>query len=164
MRKMGYTTDNLCWFVKNSSDACDHFRFRWNDNSYVGIGQSAYGYINGVAYQNTKKIISYRNFLKNNSLPITKGKVTTEEERATRAAILGLKTNAGVCLRDIEKRYEVQLKPKVEKQLKQLVKLNVFSIDDDRLSFTEKGLFWGDCVLSSFMDEPMFYLSRRRRP
>jgi len=156
MKQIGYLLNNQCWYIKTQNEACLHFKFRWDDNPYVGIGQAAYSYVNGIAYQNMKNHFEYFQLIDKQKLPIKTGKLLSNEEQATRATILGLKTNEGVCISEIEEKYGVRLMPSIERFLEQLCGLGIFFRENGILRFTDNGVFWGDCVLARLMDEIIY--------
>ena len=160
MESLGYLRDGLYRYVKKSADGCAYCKTVWGDNSCLALGLSAYSYINGVGFQNSKSFAEYQKLLNQNVLPITRKKILTNEERAIRALVMGLKANGtkscGVSITEIEQRYEVKLTPETEKFINELVSIKALTVENQRLFFTQQGSTFAENILLNLTERQCF--------
>lgn len=122
-----------------------HNSLYWTCNEYIGIGMGASGYLDGIRYDNPKKISDYINDIKPdlNKLSIF--------DMKSEYFILGLRLLDGVSI----KKYQNIFKSKIEDDfnIDEMLKYNLLKIDGDILRLTYKGYKLGNVVFEVFLWE-----------
>ncbi len=149
-----YKVNNINWFVKEEKDKCKHYNYTWNNNPYIGFGLSAYSYVDGLCFKNPSGFKQYDKFVSDKDTLFHKSRIINNKENAMRTIILGLKTDKGINLTEIFKRYNAKI-PAVVSFLDELTRLGYMKFVDNFYSFTLKGVFWGDSILNHLIKEPL---------
>jgi len=95
-----------CW--------CRHNLAYWKQANVLGLGPSAWGYIDGLRYRNVAPLAKY---LHHEGLPWEWTERLTEEKRAREAAILALRTRWGIRWKIFRRRFGEENSKKIGKTL-----------------------------------------------
>lgn len=155
--ELGYTINNQTWYVKEDKDQCKHYNFTWRNNSFLGLGASAYSYIEDKSFWNYSNINDYIKKTKKGEFPIQYAKNISSTENATRNFLLGLKTEDGINIDAIQKKYKVFLKKDTLASINSLIKSGYMLKKQNKIIFSNQGIIWGDAILSKFMEKDIFY-------
>jgi oxygen-independent coproporphyrinogen III oxidase len=123
----------------------------WHGSDLVGLGETAFGNIQGVLYQNADKFDAYLSQVEQGQVPVRRAHRLTPDETLRREVILQLKTgviDAG-CFR---KKFGVELTDYFEPEFDSLKGEDLLEIDGDTIRLSRKALLKVDWLL------PMFYL------
>jgi oxygen-independent coproporphyrinogen-3 oxidase len=126
----------------------EHF---WHGADLIALGETAFGHIQGVHYQNSDTYEGYMSSVMAGKLPLRRALKLRPEERLRREVILHLKTG---CL-DVSyfrRKFGVELKEEFADQFKSLRQEELVDIDGDHVRLTRAGLLRVDWLL------PRFYL------
>lgn len=159
MEDLGYSKDSLFRFVKQQKDGCSYCRTVWEDNSCLALGPSAYSFIDGLAFQNTRNVKRFQETVDQGLLPIARMKQLSRQEQATRALILGIKTAGAYCMVDIsaiENRYHVQISKNAADLIKKLNEFGAVAIQGSRVSFSKEGALFAEGILLRLLEEGCF--------
>ena len=132
--KSGYEHYEISNFAKPGK-RCLHNMKYWQNEEYVGVGLSAYSYLDGVRYGNSRKKEEY--FL---DLGRDYDKVSDADEAFERV-MLALRLSDGISLADYEKRYGYSFFVGREEKIKILAQNGFLTVNSERIRLTEKG-FW----------------------
>ncbi len=110
--------------------ACKHNLFYWTHKQFLGIGVSAWSYVNNERFGNERNFDMYMQILETGKLPIAYKEVVDEEELKKEKIFLGLRTTQGID-KTLIKNTEI---------LNQLENDGYLNIIDDKISLTPKGL------------------------
>lgn len=124
----------------------DHF---WHGVDLVGLGESAFGHIQGVHYQNADTFERYVGLTAEGKLPLRRALKLTPEERLRREVILLLKTG---CLDGnyFRTKFGVELLDHFEAQFEELLQAGFLEVERDNLRLTREGLLRVDWFLPKF--------------
>ena len=75
---------------------CKHNQFYWEDVEFLGVGLSAWSYVNDKRFGNTKNLYEYIEKLQNDKLPVIFEERLTPEDKLFERIMLGLRTVKGV--------------------------------------------------------------------
>ena len=123
----------------------------WHGADLLALGETAFGHIQGVHYQNTDTFERYTTMLGESHLPLRRALKLTSEEKLRREVILLLKTgqlDAGY----FREKYNVELLDHFEPQFRQLLQNGCATVEGDRIHLTRDTLLRVDSLL------PIFYL------
>lgn len=156
MHNLDYDRNNLTWYVKNDKDRCKHYTFTWENNNFIGLGSSAYSYLNDHVFSNSKQLNKYYNSLKDGKFPTEFGRRISDKEKAKRQILLGLKTDKGIDLNCILDLFEVSFNSYFNNLIQELKLLGFIDFFKGNLMFTGEGILWADAILAKIMDQEIF--------
>jgi oxygen-independent coproporphyrinogen III oxidase len=123
----------------------------WHGADLLALGETSFGHIQGVHYQNADTFDRYTQMLGENHLPLRRALKLTPEHKLRREVILLLKTGA-LDVAYFRKKFGVELIDHFESEFEQLLKGNCVEVEGDQIRLTREALLRVDCLL------PMFYL------
>lgn len=116
----------------------------------LGIGLSAYSYLNYYHYWNYCSFNEYRNLLQSNHLPVWIGTRLSIEERQRKAMVLGMHEYKGVNISRFRKRFQQSPNDLFGPILKKLIKLQLLSNNNDNIFPTYTGMIFADELCTQF--------------
>ena len=126
----------------------EHF---WHGADLLALGESAFGYLRGVHYQNLDIFNDYLESLTENRLPLRRGLRLRPEEKLRREVILQLKTGA-LDAEYFRKKFNTDLHEHFRTEFERLARESLMEIDGQKVRLTRQGLLQVDALL------PRFYL------
>ena len=148
-KENGYWQDKSDWYINNSNSK---FRFqdhKWQNREFLGLGVSAYGYVNKTYYRNSTNIGWYLNKMQSKNASVFSSLLLSQEMEIRRAFVLGIKTINGVDL-GILKQADQTLIRSIENKTKILVKYDFARIENNFFKLTEKGFLIPDNISELF--------------
>jgi oxygen-independent coproporphyrinogen-3 oxidase len=109
---------------------CKHNLLYWTDRYFLGIGISAWSYINDIRYGNTKNLSEYFQLIEEGVKPVKYVEHLSEEDKRFERIMLGLRLTEGI---------EISL-IRNKDFLEELLKENLAIRTGDKISLTENGL------------------------
>jgi oxygen-independent coproporphyrinogen-3 oxidase len=126
----------------------EHF---WHGGDVLALGETAFGYVQGVHYQNTDTFDAYLRMISSNQLPVRRAYRLRNEEELRREIILQLKTGS-LDAAYYRNKFGVELTRHFGPQLDLLNQSGLLEIAGDKILLTRSGLLQVDSLL------PHFYL------
>jgi oxygen-independent coproporphyrinogen-3 oxidase len=129
---------------------------KWRNEELLGLGVSAYGYVNNTVYHNVRSIQDYGDTVHRGCLPVYIGKRLSKREQMTRAMIFGLKLSGvnrkdgGLDKRLFKKAYGIDAESVFGEILIRLEKLGLIKRSNQHIQLTYKGILFSDEVCSEF--------------
>ena len=130
----------------------DHF---WRGEDLLALGESSFGDIQGVHYQNAHTFERYVGLLDEHQLPWRRAYDLNPEEQLRREVILQLKTGA-LDAAYFRRKFGVELTQHFAPPLMQLMQQELVEIEGDTIRLAREALLDVDWLL------PMFYLPQHR--
>jgi len=130
---------------------CLHNINYWHNREYLGIGVSAYSYINSVRYSNTTDIKKYIKALKDSTFPIETKEYKTREDEIFETIFLGLRLTKGLNIKEFIKRYNINPLEKYKKEIEKLNRLELIEIFDSHIRLTRYGIDVSNQVFLEFL-------------
>ena len=121
----------------------------WHGGDLLALGETAFGHINGVHYQNLDTYDAYVKTIEQAHLPLRRALRVTPEEKMRREVILHLKTGA-LDAAYFRKKFGVELMDHFEMQFDHLLRKEFLEIDGDQIRLTREGLLRVDWLLPDF--------------
>ncbi len=157
MADFGYRQEIVDWFIRHPKYFHVYQQHNWqrtDDIELLGLGPSAYSYVNGYQYYNTVDINAYAAHLERGELPIWKGeRLSSVEERMRRSILLGLK--ARIDRAAFRRTYGVDIVAAFPETVAHLEDLGVVEVEDQGVSLTYTGKLFADEVGRQFYSPEM---------
>jgi oxygen-independent coproporphyrinogen-3 oxidase len=121
----------------------------WHGADLLALGETSFGHIQGVHYQNADTFERYTRLLAENHLPLRRALKLSSEHKLRREVILLLKTGQldGGYFR---KKFGVELLDHFEPQFEQLLQQGLVQIEGDQIRLTRDALLRVDSLLPTF--------------
>jgi oxygen-independent coproporphyrinogen-3 oxidase len=123
----------------------------WHGHDLLALGESAFGHVQGVHYQNADTFERYLGLLQAGQWPLRRAYCLRPEERLRREVMLQLKTGA-LDAAYFRRKFGVELLDHFRPQFGELQRRGLLEVEGDQLRLTRPGLLEVDWLL------PQFYL------
>jgi oxygen-independent coproporphyrinogen-3 oxidase len=136
--------------------AFEHQEHKWHNKPFIGLGVSAYGFINNAVYNNVRSIQDYGDAVHKGHLPVYLGKKLSEREQMTRSVIFGLKLSGvnrkdgGLSKKEFKEKYGIRVEKAFRETLKKLSELGLIEVGHSYVKLTYKGILFSDEVCREF--------------
>jgi oxygen-independent coproporphyrinogen-3 oxidase len=142
----GFNQYIVDWFFRDERFFHRYQMHNWQTTDttpLLGIGPSAYSYVNGIQYYNVNDLGEYVLRIKEAKPPIERGEILTDEvERMRRALMLGLK--CGISRPHFRYVYGFDAVECFDDEMRLLSNLKLIEIDSEMLRFTKSGTLFAD--------------------
>lgn len=157
LERVGYTIGSGYMAVRDPNRwrfayTVDHF---WRGDDLLALGESSFGHVQGVHYQNAHTFDRYTGSLSADKLPWRRAYQLSFEEKWRREFILQLKTGA-VETSYFRRKFDIDLVDQVRSECERLEQEGWLEFDDHSIRLTRAGLLDVDWLL------PSFYLPEHR--
>lgn len=155
-RHMEYIQNPVDWFIKSDGHSHVYQDHNWrksDQTQLLGVGPSAYSYVNGWQYYNINDTAKYIGAISESRLPIWKGEFLDKEESARRTLMLGMKL--GMDRRFFSAIYGFDVVNGFAKQWELLSSLGLVNITNDTIALTYLGKLFADEVGQFFYSAKM---------
>jgi oxygen-independent coproporphyrinogen-3 oxidase len=129
--------------------------FLWKGGDLLGLGESAFGYLQGMHYQNADGLEPYLLQVESGQLPLWRSLCPTVEERMRREVILLLRLGT-LNFAYFRNKFGVDLEALFGDLFRSLASEGLAQIEVDRLILTRRGLLVVEWLM------PLFYLPEHR--
>lgn len=153
LERAGYTIGSGYMAIRNPAKwrfvyTVEHF---WHGTDLLALGETSFGMIRGVHYQNKDTFEAYTTALAQERLPLRRAFRMNPDQRLRREVILLLKTgslDAGY----FRKKYKVELLDVFEAEFQSLLENDLAEVDGDTIRLTREGLLQVDWLLPKFYE------------
>lgn len=154
LSEKGYFQYEISNFAKPGSECAHNLKY-WNCVDYLGFGCAAHSYFDGKRFAMPRDIDQYMEALE--SKGGTDSAVTDEQEISPAESVseyvmLKLRTNEGVDTAVFYRRFGLDFEAMYEKYLPIYVDNGFMEHRDGRYSFTPKGMYVSNYILSAMLD------------
>ena len=125
-----------------------HNLIYWSSCEYIGVGLAAHSYFSGERFSNTESFSEYS--AQNAEEYKTKEKVS-ESDAAYEFAMLALRLKEGFSLKEYEAKFKKSFLSGRERSIEQFIRLDLISLDEERIKLTEKGFYVSNTILSTLL-------------
>ena len=154
LEKNGYKQYEISNFAKKGYESIHNKRY-WLSEEYIGIGPSAHSYFNGKRYSYKSSLDEYLSAL-NQACTVEKIYEAVNDEfeeqisKSDEYLMLKLRLSDGISQDEYRTRFAEELLERYPK-LKSYASLGYMKIEDDRYSFTPKGFFVSNYILTDIL-------------
>lgn len=149
LKKNGYEHYEISNFAKEGKKS-NHNLVYWNQEEYIGVGAGASSYINNKRYTNIGGLEEYIKRINDGESVNIIEEEQTNEDKLKEYIILQLRLIKGLNIEKTNKKFNVELLKKYEKQIEKLKKLNLIEVNEN-IYLTEKGLDLANVVWEEFI-------------
>ncbi len=149
LTEAGYEHYEISNFAKSKPSL--HNQWYWKNETYIGVGLGAHGYVKGQRYQNTRSINTYIELLKDGKLPMIESHALTKEEMIEEEMFLGLRLLKGVNLKAISDKYDVNIDEIYGKAFEELIQKGYLEQKELNVRLTPSGLLMANEVFEQFL-------------
>lgn len=153
---LGYLQDPVDWYIRNPVHFHRYQDHNWrktDETELLGVGASAYSYLNGWQYYNVNDTTRYQAAIDRDELPVWKGEFLTGEERMRRTLMLGLKM--GIDRASFRRTYGTDVIEAFASTFDLLFGLGLVDIRSDAVTLTYSGRLFADEVGQQFYSDSM---------
>jgi oxygen-independent coproporphyrinogen III oxidase len=143
LKNQGFEHYEISNFAKHEKYSF-HNLIYWTLGSYIGCGLGAHGFVDGKRTYNEKALPKYLNHF------LSEETIQDQETLIQDELIFGLRKIKGVCIKELEDKYQIDLF-KLYPKLKEKIELDLVKVENGYLKLTEKGLFLGNQVFMVFI-------------
>ncbi|SNZ10151.1 oxygen-independent coproporphyrinogen-3 oxidase [Persephonella hydrogeniphila] len=118
---------------------CRHNLLYWKRKEFLGLGVSAWSYVDNIRFGNTKNLSEYMEKVNKGKKPVVFKEVIDEEEEKKEKIFLGLRLVEGIELHLIENRMDF---------VNSIVNQNLAKIENNRLILTPEGIMLSNYISS----------------
>lgn len=152
--ELGYSQLPVDWYIRQEQFFHQYQDYNWRRSDEVellGLGASAYSYVNGWQYYNVNDNYRYQQALDRGELPIWKGERLEGDEPMRRTVMLGLKI--GIIRRSFEQLYGIDVVDAFAPTWERLVALDLIAISPEAVQLTYVGKLFADEVGQQFYSD-----------
>ena len=149
LTEAGYGHYEISNFAKSKPSL--HNQWYWKNETYIGVGLGAHGYVKGQRYQNTRSINTYIELLKDGKLPMIESHALTKEEMIEEEMFLGLRLLKGVNLKAISDKYDVNIDEIYGKAFEELIQKGYLEQKELNVRLPPSGLLMANEVFEQFL-------------
>lgn len=128
-----------------------HNQWYWKNDSYIGTGLGAHGYVLGHRYQNTRSINTYIELLQKKEKPVIESHLVTKQEQIEEEMFLGLRLLEGLNIDRVNEKYQLNLIELYQKALNDLLDKGFLEKEGQNLRLTKQGLLMANDVFEQFL-------------
>jgi oxygen-independent coproporphyrinogen-3 oxidase len=136
------------------------YKYRYEVEKYkderdiIGLGVSAYSYLNGWAYYNFRLLDKYLDKVRNSQLPIELERILSLRQRAAKMVVLGLRTiQNGVDKNTFFEKFGIHIEEMYGPTIEKLGHLGLISNTTNFIKLTPLGILFSDEVCIEFYAE-----------
>ncbi|MGD0785361.1 MAG: radical SAM family heme chaperone HemW [Sedimentisphaerales bacterium] len=129
---------------------CRHNLTYWKNDFYIGIGPAASSYIPNWRTENISDIDKYAEYIENDKNPVSERIKISPVEKASQAAVLGLRLIKGINLTEYKQKTGFDIFELFKDSIEKNLKLKLLQLKNDNLGLTAGALPIADSVLCDF--------------
>ena len=129
---------------------CRHNLTYWKNDFYIGIGPAASSYIPNWRTENISDIDKHVECIENDKNPTSERIKISPVEKASQAAVLGLRLIKGINLTEYKQKTGFDIFELFKDSIEKNLKLNLLQLKNGYLSLTKNALPIADSVLCNF--------------
>lgn len=147
LEKYGFEHYEISNFARSGKYSRHNVNY-WRCGEYYGFGVAAHGYINGARYSNPTNLNDYLG----NFACRTQEHELNKKEQLEEKIFLGLRLKEGICLKEINKKFDIDFEKKYQNILSKYLETAHFKLENSNLKFTKKGILVSNYILADFLE------------
>jgi len=151
LQERGYILNPTPYFSLSENLQFQDVLNKWKrQGEILGIGPSAYSFINGTFYYNLRSLDKYVEALEQKQLPIWMGKRLSKEELIARKICLGIKNTEGISIEEVNSGFGINIFYFYREETDKLQKCGLIEVEKGKLRLTYQGILYADEVSREF--------------
>ncbi len=140
-------------YAKEKTDKFIFQETKWQEEPFLGLGPSAYSYLDNLVYNNKISLADYEKDLKNNRLPIGSGMLLSLQEQYHRYMVLGIKSANGINLPRTAQCFGIDPSEKHAPIIKILSSSGLIEFQNDLMKLSSKGRLFANEIAALFFSQ-----------
>ena len=136
LESLGYKQYEISNFAKDDCYSRHNYKY-WSMDEYLGLGMSAHSLIKNKRFFNASSFNEYFEDVKKNIYHDEE--ILTKEDKITEYIIFKLRTNEGIIIDEINKKYDIDFEDIYKEELSKATDEKLLKKDDGRYFYTELG-------------------------
>ena len=136
LESLGYKQYEISNFAKEGCFSRHNYKY-WSMDEYLGLGMAAHSLIENKRFFNASTFNEYFADVKKNIYHDEE--ILTREDKITECIIFKLRTNEGIIIDEINKKYDIDFEDIYKEELKKATDEKLLKKDDGRYFYTELG-------------------------
>jgi oxygen-independent coproporphyrinogen-3 oxidase len=128
-----------------------HNQIYWRNEEYLGLGVSAWSYMDKVRYGNDRSTRRYIDLLLSGASPVAEEEKLVGRAEMAETLILGLRMIEGVSLSRFQERFGVKAEGVFEREIEKMHAEGLLEVSNDHLRLTDKGIRLANEVFVEFL-------------
>ncbi|MBO5955030.1 MAG: radical SAM family heme chaperone HemW [Clostridia bacterium] len=150
LQKAGFKRYEVSNYAKPCFE-CEHNKKYWDGTDYLGLGVSAHSYIDGYRYNNTKRLDTYLDAMRDGKSAVYSREYISLKERRTERLMLSLRTSKGLDLEAFKHEFKEDLLKSKALQIKKLTNLNMIQVKDGFMRITDEHFYVSNSIILEFI-------------
>ena len=150
LTQAGYFHYEISNFAKLGCEVKHHLTY-WDNESYIGLGAGASGYIDGCRYTNVRGIPEYIGLVGQAKKPIVYRESLIGMQARAETIVLGLRKRDGICFDRYQKLFGQPITEEFGQTINRLAELGLVETSKDHLRLTDRGLMLANDVFTEFL-------------
>jgi len=146
LKKEGFKRYEISNYAKPCFE-CEHNKKYWDETDYLGLGVSAYSFIDGYRYYNTKRLDTYLDAMQNGKSAVYSKEYVPLKERRTERIMLSLRTEKGLDLEKFKEDFKEDILQTKADQIYRLKKYKMIEIVDGFLKITNEYFYVSNSII-----------------
>lgn len=130
---------------------CEHNKKYWDGTNYLGLGVSAYSFIDNYRYYNTKRLDTYLDAMREEKSAVYSKEYISNNERRTERLMLSLRTSKGLDLEKFKQDFNEDLLKSKPQQIRKLQELKMIEIKDGFMKITDEHFYVSNSIIVELM-------------
>ena len=151
LTRAGMTHYEISNFARPSFESAHNLGY-WRQRNCLAFGLSASGYRDGLRYRNTRSMAHYCDRLERGVSPIEEEERLSETSRVGEAAMLALRSSAGIEHEDFLRRFGVDAKAAFASAREKCKALRLLEEDERGMRLTQSGRLLCNTVCAEFLE------------
>jgi len=151
LKENGYNQYEISNYAKEGFE-CRHNILYWKCDHYIGLGPGASGYLSDYRYNNVESLQDYHKKLNENKKPIENLQKLSIEDKIQEKIFMGLRMNEGIKFDDFKKQFNIDIKDKYGKIIKELKEKGLINESIAGFSLTQRGREISNSVFVEFIN------------
>ncbi len=149
LQKAGYTHYEISNYCKSDYYSKHNINY-WKGVNYLGFGAGAHSFYNIERWSNLSNVIEYIEKVSQHKFPVAYKESLSKTTLQNEYIFLNLRKKEGLDLEDFFKKFNFDFRDKFKKKIENLLKNNLITIENNKLSLTEKGFLLSDYIFAEF--------------
>ena len=146
LQKAGFKRYEVSNYAKPCFE-CEHNKKYWDGTEYLGLGVSAYSYIDGYRHYNTKRLDTYLDAMRDGKSAVYSKEYVSIKDKRTERIMLALRTAKGLNLEDFKNEFKEDLLKTRAKQIVKLKQLKMLIVEDGYLRIADDYFYVSNSII-----------------
>ena len=130
---------------------CEHNKKYWDGSNYLGLGVSAYSFVDNYRYYNTKRLDTYLDAMKEEKSAVYSKEYISNDERRTERLMLSLRTSQGLDLEKFKTDFNEDILKSKAKEVKKLKDMGMIEVNEGFMRITEPYFYVSNSIIVELM-------------